>query len=125
MAAGSWIEPDAGDIVWIDYSPPVGHEQAGRRPSIVLSPRLYNAKSSLLILCPITRNDRPWPFKVPIPPVGEIRGFVLVDHVRSVDPRARYYRYVGRIPDDVLDDVRASLIELLELHGAWFGSGIA
>jgi len=59
--------PDAGDVVWVDFTPQAGHEQAGRRPAIVLSPRLYNEKAGLALLCPITSHAKGYPFEVAIP----------------------------------------------------------
>jgi mRNA interferase MazF len=96
---------DAGDIVWVDFGPPIGHEQAGRRPAIVISPRRYNDRSSLILVCPITRNPSPWPFKVPIQGAGRIHGGILVDHVRSIDRQVRFVRKAERAPSDTLDRV--------------------
>lgn len=104
---------EAGDVIWIDFGQPFGHEQAGRRPALVVSPRDYNAASSLLLVCPITRNPRPWPYKIPLPPVGRLNGMVLVDQVKSVDRRVRFMRAFGRVPDEVLAEVRSILATLL------------
>lgn len=101
--------PEAGDVVWIDFGPPVGHEQAGRRLALVLSAADYNSESSLVIVCPVTRNPRPWPFKVPLPAVGRLQGFVIVDQVRAVDRSVRVLRYHGRAPDATLAAVYAML----------------
>src|SRR5947209_10694970 len=86
---------DAGEIIWIDFGPPFGHEQAGRRPGLVISPARYNRISSLMLVCPITRNDRPWPFKVALPSVGGLNGFVLADQLRSIDPATRLFKRSG------------------------------
>jgi mRNA interferase MazF len=96
---------DAGDVVWLEFGAPFGHEQAGRRPAVVVSPRSYNERSSLILVCPITRNAAPWPFKVAILPPGRIQGAVLVDQVRSIDHVARRVRRAERISSDVLDQV--------------------
>ena len=77
--------PGRGDIVWITLDPKRGHEQRGRRPALILSPKNYNKKSGLALLCPITSKTKNYPFEVP---VGD-GGVVLVDHVRSVDWKAR------------------------------------
>ncbi|MEJ8574346.1 type II toxin-antitoxin system PemK/MazF family toxin [Microbaculum marinum] len=101
--------PDAGDVVWIDFGPPVGHEQAGRRPALVLSTRDYNANSSMVIVCPITRSERSWPFKVLLVPVGSLRGYVLVDQIRAVDRTTRALRPHGRAAGDTVDAVHEML----------------
>jgi mRNA interferase MazF len=107
--------PDAGDVLWIDYGEPVGHEQAGRRPSLVLTGRDYNERSSIVIACPISRAPGSWPFKVEIPPVGRIRGFVLLDQIRAVDPAARFSMHAGRVSEETLALVRERLAALLGL----------
>lgn len=104
---------DAGDILWIDFGEPVGHEQGGRRPAVVLTQREYNIRSSVLIVCPITRKHRNWPFEVSLPSVGRLTGVVLVDQIKVVDPAARPVGYGGRLPNDALDEVRAKLAVLL------------
>jgi mRNA interferase MazF len=104
--------PEAGDIVWIDLGLAFGHEQAGRRPALVLSPRGYNERSSLVIVCPITRNPSPWPFKIAIPQVDRIKGAVLIDQIRSIDREARVFRRAGRLPRESLNRVYAGLAAL-------------
>jgi mRNA interferase MazF len=104
--------PDAGDLVWIDFGQPVGHEQ-GRRPAMVLTSRTYNTRSSILIVCPITRRRRHWPFEVGLPPDAPISGFVLVDQIKAVDTAARPFRLAGRVPDHVVAEIRAKLAALL------------
>lgn len=104
---------DAGDVLWIDFGKPVGHEQGGRRPAIVLTPREYNMISSVLIVCPITRKRRNWAFEVSLPPVGRLSGVVLVDQIRVVDPSARPVGYGGSVTNDVLGEVKAKLATLL------------
>jgi mRNA interferase MazF len=105
--------PEAGDVLWIDFGAPVGREQAGRRPAVVLTSQAYNAGSSVMIVCPITRSARPWPFKVPLPRVGDITGFALVDQLKVVDPAIRRLKRAGRIPDATLADIRGRLAALL------------
>lgn len=109
--AGEVLE--AGDIVWVEFGPPFGHEQAGRRPALVVSPRAYNALSSLILVCPITRNAAPWAFKVEIANPDRIDGTVLVDQVRSIDYLARYVRRAERVSSDTLDQVYGMLASLL------------
>ena len=103
---------EAGDILWIDFGKPVGHEQGGRRPAVVLTQRNYNMRSSVLIVCPITRKRRNWPFEVDLPP-GRLSGVVIVDQIKVIDPAARPVGYGGRVPDDVLGEVKAKLAALL------------
>jgi mRNA interferase MazF len=106
---------DVGDVLWIDFGPPFGHEQAGRRPAVVVTSRDYNSRSSLILVCPITRSPREWPFKVAIPPVGKLTGGVMVDQIRAIDQRMRSFGPYGRVPDAVVMEIRARLAALLGL----------
>ncbi|NBD74306.1 endoribonuclease MazF [Patescibacteria group bacterium] len=106
--------PDRGDVVWVDLNPTRGHEQARVRPALVLSPRSYNRKTSLILACPITSHAKGYPFEVPISVQKEkIEGVVLVDQVRSLDWRERNVRYAGKATDDVLDEVTGKLTTLI------------
>jgi mRNA-degrading endonuclease toxin of MazEF toxin-antitoxin module len=96
---------EAGDLVWLDFGPPFGHEQAGRRPAIVVSPEVYNKQSSLLLVCPITRNIEAWAFKVEIPEGTRIQGAIIVDQVRSIDRQARFVRRDENVDPNTLDRV--------------------
>ncbi len=96
---------EAGDLVWVDFGPPLGHEQAGRRPALVVSPKAYNDRSSLVLVCPITRNPDQWAFKVEIGAGARIHGAVIVDQVRSIDRAARFIRRSERASSDTLDRV--------------------
>jgi mRNA interferase MazF len=107
--------PDAGDVLWVDFGPPIGHEQAGRRPAVVVTDRAYNARSSVLVVCPITRSGGPWPFKVSISPVGAITGFVIVDQLRVIDPSIRHCRPAGRLAAEAVASVRERLSSLFGL----------
>jgi len=107
--------PDRGSLVWLLFSPQAGSEQAGRRPGIVLTPLGYHRRSRLAIVCPITSRERGWPTEVKLPPGLPVSGFVLVDHLRSVDREARKLEIIGRAPDSVLDDINARLAPLLSL----------
>ncbi len=105
---------DAGDLVWVDFGPAFGHEQAGRRPALVVSPRTYNEQLSLILVCPITRNREAWPFKVEFGDEKQrIRGAVLVDQVRSIDGAARFTRRVDRAAPETLEQVYGVLAVLL------------
>jgi mRNA interferase MazF len=107
--------PDRGDLAWVVFTPQSGREQAGRRPALVLSPRLYHERSELAVVCPVTSNREPWPWKVLLPDDLAVSGAVLVDQVRSIDRGARRLRIVGRAPQGVLLDVQAKLAALLGL----------
>lgn len=107
--------PDAGDLVWLTFDPQAGHEQRGRRPALILSPRTYNAKSRLALACPVTSQVKGYPFEVRLPPGGPIRGAVLADHVKNLDWEARRVRFESKAPEEILVDVRERLRVLLEL----------
>ena len=107
--------PDAGDLVWLTFDPQAGHEQRGRRPALILSPRLYNAKARLALACPITSQVKGYPFEVKLPAAGTITGVVLADHVRNVVWTARHVVFQGKAPGEVLTEVRERLRALLEL----------
>jgi mRNA interferase MazF len=96
---------EAGDIVWVDFGPPFGHEQAGRRPALVVSPRAYNERSALILVCPITRNVDAWAFKVELRESSRVQGAVIVDQVRSIDRGARFIRRTEKAGGDTLDRV--------------------
>lgn len=87
--------PERGDLVWIDFEPQTGHEQAGHRPALVLSPAEYNAATGLAILCPVTSRVKRYPFEVAVVGV-RVKGIVLADQVKSVDWGARNARFAER-----------------------------
>ena len=95
--------------------PQAGHEQAGRRPALVLSPASYNGKTGLALLCPITTRVKGYPFEVALPAHGSAAGVVLADQVRNLDWRARNATPQGRVPPDVIEEVIAKLSTLLTL----------
>jgi mRNA interferase MazF len=105
--------PDAGDLVWLTFDPQAGHEQRGRRPALVLSPRSYNAKARLAIACPITSQVKGYPFEVALPAGGTIEGVVLSDHVKNLDWQARHVVFAERASSEVMTDVRERLRVLL------------
>jgi len=107
--------PDAGDLVWLTFDPQAGHEQRGRRPALILSPRIYNAKARLAIACPVTSHVKGYPFEVPLPPGGRIAGVVLADHVKNVDWQARRVAFEAKAPEEIVTDVRERLRVLLGL----------
>ena len=113
MAGAGVSVPDAGDVLWIDFGPPLGREQAGRRPAVVLTTREYNERSSVLIVCPISRRQREWPSIVALPAVGLLQGYILVDQIKVIDPTVRAHRKAGRVPLETLAEVRGKLAALL------------
>ena len=104
--------PHAGDIVWLNFTPQAGHEQAGHRPALVLSPKAYNQKTSLMICCPITTQIKHYPFEVLIS--GNPASVVLADQVKSVDWRSRKAKRKGFVSPEALAEVRAKIIALIE-----------
>ena len=105
--------PERGDLAWLLFAPQSGREQAGHRPALVLSPRVYHERSGLAVVCPITSNGQPWPWKVVLPDGLAVSGAVLVDQVRSIDRGARKLNVIGRAPPGVILDVQAKLAALL------------
>jgi mRNA interferase MazF len=105
--------PDAGDLAWLTFDPRAGHEQAGRRPGLVLSARSYNHKSGLALVCPVTHQVKGYPFEVPLPQGCGVSGAILADHLKSVDWSARRAARIGRIAPATLDEVLAKLAPLL------------
>ena len=106
--------PDAADIVWLSLDARSGHEQAGRRPFLVLSPRIYNERSSLIIGCPISSRAKGYLFEVPVA-ARHVAGVVLTDHVKSLDWRHRRATFIEKAASDVRDAARARIAVLLQL----------
>lgn len=108
--------PDAGDLVKVGFDVErAGHEQAGWRPAIVLSPKAYNRKTGMVLVAPITNQVKGYPFEVVLPPGLKIQGAILADQLRTLDWRMRGIRPYGAAPARVLQDVRAKLAVLLGL----------
>ncbi len=105
--------PDRGDIVWITLNPQAGHEQAGRRPALVISPAAYNEKVGLAILCPITSQVKGYPFEVSLPDGLPIQGVILSDQVKSLDWQGRQAEWIGKLPEAVLEEVLQKLATLI------------
>ena len=97
--------PQRGDVVWITLNPQAGHEQAGRRPALVLSPAAYNGKVGLALLCPVTTQVKGYPFEVLIPQGLAVSGAVLADQVKSLDWRAREAEFACRLPAETIQEV--------------------
>ncbi len=105
--------PERGDIVWLEFTPQEGHEQAGRRPALVVSPKAYNEKVGLALFCPITSQVKGYPFEVVFPSGLEASGAILADQIKSLDWRVRKARRFIRVPKDIVEDVLAKILVLL------------
>jgi mRNA interferase MazF len=105
--------PERGDAICLEFDPQAGREQAGRRPAVVLSPAAYNVKTSLAIVCPVTRQAKGYPFETSLPPGLAIGGVVLADHARSLDWRVRQAALICKLPVEVVDDIAAKLMALV------------
>jgi mRNA interferase MazF len=107
--------PQCGDVVHISLNPQAGHEQAGRRPAVVLSPRSYNGKTGLAILCPITSHIKGYPFEVVLPDGLPVSGAVLSDQVKNLDWRVRNTELICTLPDEVISEIMQKLGALLSI----------
>ena len=108
--------PERGDLVWLSFDPQAGHEQAGRRPALVLSPAIYNRRASLALLCPITNQLKGYPFEVKLPDGLPISGALLADQLKSVDWSSRRAQFAAKAPQSVIVEVTAKLRPLLGLR---------
>ncbi len=112
MSPARWT-PKRGDAVWIDLNPQAGSEQAGRRPALVVSPRTYNGKVGLALLCPITSRAKGYPFEVAIPKGLKVTGVVLADQFKSLDWRTRKAAFIAALPADTVEEVLEKVLLLL------------
>lgn len=106
--------PDTGDVVWLEFDPQAGHEQAGHRPALVISPAGYNGKTGLMLCCPMTTRIKGHPFEV-VTRTDGVDCAVLSDQVKSLDWRVRHAKKKGAIGNDVLVHVKAKLKALLQM----------
>ena len=104
--------PERGDIVWVNFNPTRGHEQKGKRPAFVVSPRAYNEKAGLALLCPVTSQEKGYPFEVSIKS-EKISGVVLADHVRSIDWEERSVSFIVKSHAVVISEVQGKLTALI------------
>jgi mRNA interferase MazF len=107
--------PQAGDIVWLDFDPKAGREQARRRPALVMTEQSYNRASGLMIVCPLTSRRKPYPFALPAS-IDKVEGAVLVDHIKSMDWTARKATFHSKADSALLAKVRAYLGVLLGIR---------
>jgi mRNA interferase MazF len=108
--------PERGDIVWLEFNPQAGHEQAGHRPALVVSPKAYNEKVGLALFCPITSSIKGYPFEVVLPEKLEVSGAILSDQIKSLDWRVRKAKLLVSAPEDALEEVLAKILSLLGLE---------
>jgi mRNA interferase MazF len=107
--------PDAGDLVWLDFDPQAGREQRRRRPALVLTQQNYNRASGLIVVCPLTSKRKPYPFALPVD-LNKVEGAVLVDHLKSLDWKARNAKFHSKADPALVKKVRAYLAVLLAIR---------
>jgi len=106
--------PDRGHLVWLAFDPQAGHEQAGTRPALVISPASYNRKVGLALFCPVTSQVKGYPFEVMLPASLKVQGAILSDQIKSLDWRVRRARFAGAVPPEVLEDAAARIMALVD-----------
>lgn len=104
--------PDRGDVIWINFDPQVGREQAKHRPALVLTRKRYNHMIGLCVVCPITSKKKNYPFEIPIL-TSKIEGAILTDQVKSIDWAGRQAKFIDRVSEDVLQEVKELLSTLI------------
>jgi mRNA interferase MazF len=113
VSAGPYV-PQRGDLVWIDFDPQAGHEQAGRRPALVLSPGSYNRATRLALFCPVTSRVKGYTFEVAVTGTNRVTGVVLADQVKNLDWSKRNTAFIERSDPELIEDVLARLTTLTE-----------
>lgn len=113
MPAVEEYVPERGHVVWLDFDPQAGHEQAGRRPALVLSPAIFNERTGLALVCPITNRPPRYQFEVPIPENVGVTGVILSGHVKSLDWRVRRCEYTCDMPRQTLAEALGRVMALL------------
>ena len=109
--------PSRGDLVWLQFNPQAGHEQAGHRPAVVISPSSYNRRVGLAICCPVTTQVKGYPFEVLLPEGLGVEGAILSDQIKSLDWRVRKARRIGSVPPDVLHEAIGKILALVDPEG--------
>jgi mRNA interferase MazF len=106
--------PDQGDLAWINFDPQMGREQARNRPALILTASDFNAATGLLVVCPVTRTERPWRTRVKL--VGtKTNGFIMIEQVKSLDWLVRGAAFIERVPQALLDDVKSRIATMLDM----------
>ena len=111
---GDPYAPSRGEIVWLQFTPRAGHEQSGRRPAVVVSPREYNQKVGLCLCCPVTSKAKGYPFEVELPAGLGVSGVVLCDQLKSLDWRARHARRIDNLPVRSVREIQARILALVQ-----------
>jgi mRNA interferase MazF len=106
--------PKRGDVVWLQFNPQAGSEQAGHRPALVISPKSYNQRVGLALVCPITSRIKGYPFEVELPREMETEGAILCDQIKSLDWRVRSAKRIGSVPPPVMQEVTARILALVD-----------
>jgi len=106
--------PARGDLIWLQFTPQAGHEQAGQRPAVVVSPSSYNRRVGLALCCPVTSQVKGYPFEVLLPEGLGVEGAILSDQIKSLDWRVRKARRIGRVPADVLEETVGKIVALVD-----------
>lgn len=109
--------PERGDLVWLEFNPKAGHEQACHRPALVVSPRSYNRRVGLALFCPVTSQVKGYPFEVALPSGLEVQGAVLSDQLKSLDWRVRQAKRIARLPAEVLQEAVGKILALVDPAG--------
>ena len=112
MKSGSYI-PDRGDIVWLNFTPQAGDKQRGKRPTLILSPKIYNEKTSLCIALPITSKIKGYPFEVALPKNLPVEGVVLSDQVKNLDFSVREISFICKVSSSILQSVQKNVVALI------------
>jgi mRNA interferase MazF len=105
--------PERGDIIYLNFDPIKGHEQRGRRPAFTVSPATYNSKTSLALFMPITSQQKGYPFEVILPEIIKITGVILTDQIKCLDWQARNAEFVGKVSQDLIEEVQAKIEPLI------------
>jgi len=106
--------PARGDLIWLQFNPQAGHEQAGHRPAVVISPSSYNRRVGLALCCPVTSQVKGYPFEVLLPPGLSVEGAILSDQIKSLDWRVRKAKRIGNLPAEVLQETVGKILALVE-----------
>lgn len=105
--------PERGDVVWLEFDPQAGHEQAGRRPALIISPKTYNQITGLALVCPITSKVKKYPFEVALPSALKISGVILADHIKSLDWHSRQATFIVKVQQEIIAEVIAKIDAIL------------
>jgi mRNA interferase MazF len=106
--------PQRGELVWLQFTPQAGREEAGHRPALVVSPRGYNEKVGLVLVCPITSHVKGYPFEVVLPAGLKVSGAILADQLKCLDWRSRQAKLIDEAPPEVINETLAKIAALVQ-----------